>query len=43
MWMNKETGALLTWRQMLRQYRTEYDGDDTNVLGWREYYEEVDL
>lgn len=42
-YMNKETGEILSRQAMLRQFDDEYDGGDpTNVLGWQEYYEEVE-
>ena len=40
--MNKETGEVLTYNQMLKQFEEEYDGNDpTNYVGYDEYYEEV--
>ncbi len=43
MYHNKETGELLTYAQMKKQFRDDYDGDDpTNPLGWDEYYDEID-
>ena len=42
LYMNKETGELLTYNQMLKQLEEEYDGNDpTNCIGYDEYYEEV--
>ena len=38
-WMNKETGELLTYKQMMEEAREMYDLDDTNVCGRDEYYE----
>ena len=39
--MNKETGEVLTYKQMVKQFEEEYDGNDpTNCIG-DEYYEEV--
>lgn len=38
-WMNKETGELLTYEQMVKEAREMYDLDDTNVCGRDEYYE----
>jgi hypothetical protein len=39
-YMNKETGELLTWEEMLEQAREWYDiGDDTNACGLDECYE----
>lgn len=41
-YMNRQTGELLTRREMLRQFAEDYDGDDpTNAVGWNEYFEEV--
>lgn len=41
LYMNRETGEVLTYKEMLTQFAEEYDGDDpTNALGWQEYYEE---
>lgn len=43
LYMNRETGEVLTYKQMLAQFAEEYDGDDpTNFLTWKEYYEEVE-
>ena len=43
-YMNIANGELLTRSAMLRQFKTEYEGDDpTNCLDWSEYYEEVIL
>lgn len=42
-YMNLETGELLTRREMLEQFEEQYDGDQTNVVGWKEYYEEVQV
>lgn len=42
LYVNKETGELLTYNQMLKQFEEEYDGNDpTNCVGYDEYYEEV--
>jgi len=42
MYMNRETGELLTRREMLKQFAEHYDGGDpTNAVGWAEYFEEV--
>lgn len=41
-YMNKETGEMLSRQMMLRQFTDLYDGgDDTNPISWQEYYEEV--
>lgn len=41
-YMNKDTGELLTKREMLEQWKTEYDGDDpTNMLSVEEQYVET--
>ena len=43
LWMNKETGHLLTYDEMVKEAAAWYDlGDDTNVLGYGEYYTETD-
>lgn len=40
MYMNRETGELLTYAEMLKQFAEEYDGGDpTNALTWEEYYD----
>ena len=37
---NKECGNILTYDEMIKEFREMYDGDDpTNLLGWEEYYE----
>lgn len=42
-YMSKETGEILSKQAMLHQFREECDGDDeTNLIGWDEYYEEVE-
>lgn len=42
LYMNRETGEVLTRREMLKQFSEDYDGGDpTNALSWAEYYEEV--
>lgn len=39
---NRDTGELLTYKEMRQHWATEYDGDDpTNALDWREQYREV--
>lgn len=41
-YMNKETGELLSWEEMIEQGAEEYDLDDpTNGLSWEEYYEKI--
>ena len=44
MWyyMNRQTGELLTRKDMLAQWEEEYDGNDpTNLLSYQEVYEKV--
>ena len=42
LYMNRETGELLTRREMLKQFADDYDGEElTNALSWAEYFEEV--
>lgn len=42
LYLNKETGELLTRREMEKQFAEMYDGDDpTNGLDWTEYFEET--
>jgi len=42
LWMNKETGELLAYMEMLEQAREWYDlDDDTNVCNLSEYYEDT--
>ena len=37
---NKECGNILTYDEMIKEFREMYDGDDpTNPLDWEEYYE----
>ena len=44
MYINRETGELLTRREMLKQFAEDYDGNDlTNAVSWAEYFEEVQL
>lgn len=41
-WMNRETGELLNYREMVEQAKQDYDyGDDTNAVDLSEYYERV--
>ncbi len=41
-YMNKETGEILTRKEMMVQFREMYDGDDiTNIIGASEYFEVV--
>jgi hypothetical protein len=41
-YMNRETGEILTYSEMMIQFRAWYDGDDdTNVCSWSEYYKEI--
>lgn len=40
LFQNKECGNVLTYDEMIDEYREMYDGDDpTNATGWEEYYE----
>lgn len=40
--MNKETGEVLTYKEMIQQGIEEYDLDDpTNLIDWSEIYEEL--
>lgn len=42
LWMNKETGELMTYDEMVQQAHEWYDlGDDTNACGLEEYYEDT--
>ena len=42
LYQNKDTGELLSYEEMLKQWAEEYDGDDpSNGLGWAEQYEEL--
>ena len=42
LWMNKETGELLTYAEMVQQAREYYDlDDDTNACDLSEYYEDT--
>ena len=37
MYINRETGELLTRREMLKQFAEDYDGNDpTNAVSWAE-------
>lgn len=41
-YQSKETGELLTYKEMLADFAENYDGgDDTNACDWQEYYEKV--
>ena len=41
---NRDTGEVLNYDEMLKQWAEEYDGgDDTNALDWAEQYEAVRL
>lgn len=43
LWMNKETGHLLTYDGMVKEAAAWYDlDDDTNALDHGEYYTETD-
>jgi hypothetical protein len=40
---NRECGNILTYDEMIEEYREMYDGDDpTNPYGWDTYYELID-
>ena len=42
LWMNKETGHLLAYDEMMKEAAEWYDlGDDTNAVGYDEYYAET--
>ena len=42
LWMNKETGHLLTYDEMVEEAREMYDyDDDTNAVDLSEYYEDT--
>ena len=44
MYINRETGELLTRREMLKQFADDYDGNDpTETMSWAEYFEEVQI
>ncbi len=44
MYINHETGELLTRREMMKQFAEDYDGNDpANAVSWAEYFEEVQL
>ena len=43
LWMNKETGELMTYVQAVNECSNLYDLDDTNVCGLEEYYEVTDM
>lgn len=39
---NRECGNILTYDEMIEEYREMYDGGDpTNPCGWEEYYEVI--
>lgn len=41
-YMNKETGEVFSFKEMLEDFRTQYDGGDpTNPATWDWYYEEI--
>lgn len=42
LWMNRETGHLLTYDEMVKEAAEWYDlDDDTNVVDLSEYYEDT--
>lgn len=41
-YQRKETGEIVSYQEMLRQFRECYDGEDTtSPISWDEYFEEV--
>lgn len=43
LYMNVDTGEVLTYEEMLQQWREEYDGDDdTNCRSINEQYEKIE-
>lgn len=43
-YINIENGNILTYAEMLEEAAELYDvGDDTNPIGWEEYYELTDI
>ena len=38
-----EHGYVVTYDEMMKIMRDEYDGDDTNVCDWREYFFETGM
>lgn len=43
MYQSKETGEVLTYAQMIQQFREDYDGEDpTNPETWDEYYDRIE-
>lgn len=41
-YVSKETGEIVPYDVMMEMYRDDYDGgDDTNPLGWSEYFEQI--
>lgn len=41
-WMNRDTGELLTYDEMQKQFAEDYDGnDETNFISYHEYYKKV--
>lgn len=44
LYMNLETGEVLTRQEMLKQFDEEHDGlDPTNGISLFEYYEEIEV
>lgn len=42
LYINKETGEVLTKEEMLKQGKELYDlGDDTNIFDYSDYYERL--
>ena len=41
-YVSKETGEVVPYEVMMQMWRDNYDGgDDTNPLGWSEYFDRV--
>lgn len=40
---NRECGNILTYDEMIEEFREMYDGDDpTNIVNWETYYKLID-
>lgn len=39
--MHTEHGYIVTYEEMMKIMREEYDADDTNVCDWHEYFKET--
>lgn len=42
-WMNNETGEVLSYEEAWTQFIADYDGDDTNILGFLAMFEPLNL